>query len=182
MDRYRFKHIQTDMKPATVFLIWSMSPHLRVNRSPFCWETLNLTIQTMQATKIGRGAPWRTSPKRSTLSLLRLQRLEAPRIKRTSARLRKNNWRVAPSSKRYPLASQTVLRQFDRWIDAHKKDLVDLTCRLVSIDTTVPPGLNYTKISQVLARVSKTWMLCKMPQGSFLVPAPHHLKYDSFPN
>src|SRR5216684_4661856 len=53
------------------------------------------------------------------------------------------------------LASQTVLRQVDRWIDAHKKDLVDLTCRLVSIDTTVPPGLNYPKISQVLARELK---------------------------
>jgi acetylornithine deacetylase/succinyl-diaminopimelate desuccinylase-like protein len=49
------------------------------------------------------------------------------------------------------LASQTVLRQVDHWIDAHKKDLVDLTCRLVNIDTTVPPGLNYPKISQVLA-------------------------------
>jgi succinyl-diaminopimelate desuccinylase len=49
------------------------------------------------------------------------------------------------------LASQAVVRQVDRWIDSHKKDLVDLTCRLVSIDTTVPPGLNYSKISQVLA-------------------------------
>ena len=49
------------------------------------------------------------------------------------------------------MPSQAVLRQVDRWIDAHKKDLVDLTCRLVSIDTTVPPGLNYPKISQVLA-------------------------------
>src|SRR5207244_11968295 len=49
------------------------------------------------------------------------------------------------------LPSQTVLRKVDRWIDAHKKDLVDLTRRLVSIDTTVPPGLNYPKISQVLA-------------------------------
>jgi succinyl-diaminopimelate desuccinylase len=49
------------------------------------------------------------------------------------------------------LPSQTVFRQVDRWIDAHKKNLVDLTYRLVSIDTTVPPGLNYPKISQVLA-------------------------------
>lgn len=49
------------------------------------------------------------------------------------------------------LSSQTIVRQVDRWIDAHKKDLVDLTCRLVNIDTTVPPGLNYPKISQVLA-------------------------------
>jgi len=53
------------------------------------------------------------------------------------------------------LASQAVLKQVDRWIDAHKKNLVDLTCRLVSIDTTVPPGLNYPKISQVLARELK---------------------------
>jgi len=49
------------------------------------------------------------------------------------------------------LLSQTVFNQVDRWIDAHKKDIVDLTCRLVNIDTTVPPGLNYPKISQVLA-------------------------------
>jgi succinyl-diaminopimelate desuccinylase len=50
-----------------------------------------------------------------------------------------------------PLATQSVIRQVDSWIDHHKKDLVDLTRRLVSIDTTVPPGLNYPKISQVLA-------------------------------
>jgi succinyl-diaminopimelate desuccinylase len=49
------------------------------------------------------------------------------------------------------LPSQTVFIEIDRWIDAHKKDLVDLTCRLVNIDTTVPPGLNYPKISQALA-------------------------------
>jgi succinyl-diaminopimelate desuccinylase len=49
------------------------------------------------------------------------------------------------------LPSQVAVKQVDRWIDAHKKDLVDLTCRLVNIDTTVPPGLNYPKISQVLA-------------------------------
>ncbi|HEX4920659.1 MAG TPA: M20/M25/M40 family metallo-hydrolase, partial [Candidatus Bathyarchaeia archaeon] len=49
------------------------------------------------------------------------------------------------------MASQNAIRQIDRWIDSHKKDLVDLTCRLVSINTTVPPGLNYPKISQVLA-------------------------------
>src|SRR2546426_3992922 len=49
------------------------------------------------------------------------------------------------------LPSSAVVRQVDGWIDAHKKDLVDLTCRLVNIDTTVPPGLNYPKISQTLA-------------------------------
>ncbi len=49
------------------------------------------------------------------------------------------------------MPAQATIRQVDRWIEAHKKDLVDLTCRLVNIDTTVPPGLNYPKISQVLA-------------------------------
>ena len=49
------------------------------------------------------------------------------------------------------MPSQTAIKQIDHWIDAHKKELVDLTCRLVSIDTTVPPGRNYQKISQVLA-------------------------------
>ncbi len=43
------------------------------------------------------------------------------------------------------------MKQIDRWVDAHKKDLVDLTCRLVNIDTTVPPGRNYPRISQVIA-------------------------------
>jgi hypothetical protein len=81
------------------------------------------------------------------------------------------------------LASQAVLRQIDRWIDAHKKDLVDLTCRLVSIDTTVPPGLNYPKISQVLARELKDLgVMQDAIQGCSGFPAPHHLKYDSFPN
>jgi len=60
-----------------------------------------------------------------------------------------------PSFSRPSLPSQAVIGQVDRWIDAHKKDLVDLTCRLVSIDTTVPPGLNYPKISQVLAKELK---------------------------
>src|SRR5438552_15309132 len=49
------------------------------------------------------------------------------------------------------MPSKTLIKQVDRWIDAHKKDLVDLTCRLVNIDTTVPSGLNYPRISQVLA-------------------------------
>jgi succinyl-diaminopimelate desuccinylase len=49
------------------------------------------------------------------------------------------------------LPTRAVVKQVDRWIDARKKDIVDLTCRLVNIDTTVPPGLNYPKISQVLA-------------------------------
>jgi succinyl-diaminopimelate desuccinylase len=49
------------------------------------------------------------------------------------------------------LANPAAVRRVDLWIDAHKKDLVDLTCQLVNIDTTVPPGLNYPKISQLLA-------------------------------
>ena len=43
------------------------------------------------------------------------------------------------------------MRAVDRWVDSHKKDLVDLTCQLVNIDTTVPPGRNYPKIAQLLA-------------------------------
>ncbi len=39
----------------------------------------------------------------------------------------------------------------DRWVDSHKEEIVDLTCRLVSVDTTVPPGRNYPKISQLIA-------------------------------
>ncbi len=53
------------------------------------------------------------------------------------------------------MVSQSVIRQVDHWIDGHKKDIVDLTCRLVNIETTSPPGLNYPKISQVLARELK---------------------------
>ncbi len=49
------------------------------------------------------------------------------------------------------LSLQASMKQVDRWVDAHKKDLVDLTCRLVNIDTTVPPGRNYPRISQVIA-------------------------------
>ena len=49
------------------------------------------------------------------------------------------------------MANLSSIKLVDRWIDSHKKDLVDLTCRLVNIDTTVPPGLNYPKISQLLA-------------------------------
>ena len=49
------------------------------------------------------------------------------------------------------MPSQTVFRQIDHWINSHKRDLVDLTCRLVNIDTSVPPGANYPKISQALA-------------------------------
>src|SRR5437773_5642151 len=49
------------------------------------------------------------------------------------------------------MPDQNALKQIDRWIVAHKRDLVDLSCRLVNIDTTVPPGLNYPRISQLLA-------------------------------
>ncbi len=56
---------------------------------------------------------------------------------------------LAPS--RNSLPNPQTISQLDHWIGAHKKDLVDLTCRLVNIDTTVPPGLNYPKISQLLA-------------------------------
>src|SRR5438477_12915596 len=67
------------------------------------------------------------------------------------------------------LPSPAIVRQVDRWIDAHKKDLVDLTCRLVNIDTTVPPGLNYPRISQVLASELKD--LGVTPTVSFIPEA-----------
>jgi len=46
---------------------------------------------------------------------------------------------------------QASSRHVDGWINAHKKEIVDLTCRLLSIDTTVPPGRNYPRIAQLLA-------------------------------
>ncbi len=49
------------------------------------------------------------------------------------------------------MSLQTSIRSVDHWIDTHKKDLVDLTCRLVNIDTTVPPGRNYPRIAQLIA-------------------------------
>ena len=49
------------------------------------------------------------------------------------------------------MSKRDSIRKIDRWINAHKKDIVDLTCHLVNIDTTVPPGRNYPKISQLIA-------------------------------
>ena len=72
------------------------------------------------------------------------------------------------------MPSQTLVKQVDRWIDAHKKDLVDLTCRLVNIDTTVPPGLNYPRISQVLASELKD--LGVTPTVSLIPEASMRLK------
>ena len=61
--RYRLRQIQANMRPATVFLSGPMSFHLRVNLSPFCWEMLNLTIQTMQPTRIRIATPSRAISK-----------------------------------------------------------------------------------------------------------------------
>ncbi len=58
---------------------------------------------------------------------------------------------IVPSLLGYSLTLQASVKLVDNWIDAHKKDLVDLTCRLVNIDTTVPPGRNYPKVSQLVA-------------------------------
>ena len=77
------------------------------------------------------------------------------------------------------MASQSVVREVDRWIDHHKKDLVDLTCRLVSIETTSPPGLNYPKISQVLAGELKdlgvTPTVSQIPEATFKQRVPPEL-------
>ncbi|MEK6919578.1 MAG: hypothetical protein AABX62_00880, partial [Thermoproteota archaeon] len=58
---------------------------------------------------------------------------------------------IVPSLLGYSLTLQASVKLVDNWIDAHKKDLVDLTCRMVNIDTTVPPGRNYPKIAQLIA-------------------------------
>ncbi len=49
------------------------------------------------------------------------------------------------------MSLQTSIRTVDRWIDTHRNDVVDLTCRLVNIDTTVPPGRNYPRIAKLIA-------------------------------
>src|SRR3989442_2082883 len=69
------------------------------------------------------------------------------------------------------LTIKTSIRGIDRWIETHKDDLVDLTCRLVNIDTTVPPGRNYDKIAHILAselkQVGSTPMVSYIPQSTF---------------
>jgi succinyl-diaminopimelate desuccinylase len=67
------------------------------------------------------------------------------------------------------LSNKAPIKQIDHWIDTHKKELVDLTCRLVNIDTTVPPGLNYPRISKLLASELKE--LGVKPQVSFIPEA-----------
>ncbi len=49
------------------------------------------------------------------------------------------------------MSLQSSFQLVDRWIDSHAKDIVDLTFRLVNVDTTVPPGRNYTKISKIIS-------------------------------
>src|SRR5216683_6587519 len=70
-----------------------------------------------------------------------------------------------------PLPSQAAVKQIDRWIASHKEDLVDLTCRLVNIDTTVPPGRNYDKMARVLAselkELGSTPAISYIPQTTF---------------
>ncbi len=68
------------------------------------------------------------------------------------------------------------MRTVDRWIDAHRKDIVDLTCRLVNIDTTVPPGRNYPRIAQLIARELKD--LGVTPSVSYIPEATIRRKAD----
>ena len=69
------------------------------------------------------------------------------------------------------LTIKTSIRGIDRWVETHKDDLVDLTCRLVNIDTTVPPGRNYDKIAHVLAselkQLGSTPTISYIPQSTF---------------
>ena len=69
------------------------------------------------------------------------------------------------------------MKLVDKWIDAHKKDLVDLTCRMVNIDTTVPPGRKYPKISQVIAAELKD--LGVTPSVRYIPEAIIRRKVDS---
>ncbi len=68
------------------------------------------------------------------------------------------------------------MKLLDRWVDAHKKDLVDLTCRLVNIDTTVPPGRNYPKIAQLIAAELKD--LGVTPSVNYIPEATIRRKVD----
>jgi len=69
------------------------------------------------------------------------------------------------------LTIKTSIRGIDRWIETHKDDLVDLTCRLVNVDTTVPPGRNYDKIAHILAselkQLGSTPTISYIPQSTF---------------
>src|SRR5437867_12395325 len=67
------------------------------------------------------------------------------------------------------LTIKTSIRGIDRWVETHKDDLVDLTCRLVNIDTTVPPGRNYDNIAHILA--SELKQLGSTPTTSY-IPQP----------
>ncbi len=74
------------------------------------------------------------------------------------------------------MSLQTTTRLVDRWIDSHKRDLVDLTCRLVNIDTTVPPGRNYPRISQLIGGELKD--LGVTPSVSYVPEATIRRKTD----
>lgn len=74
------------------------------------------------------------------------------------------------------MSLQTSIRTVDRWIDAHQKDLVDLTCRLVNIDTTVPPGRNYPRVAQLI--VGELKLLGITPSVSYIPEATIRRKAD----
>src|SRR5437867_11908980 len=67
------------------------------------------------------------------------------------------------------LTIKTSIRGIDRWVETHKDDLVDLTCRLVNIDTTVHPRRNYDKIAHILA--SELKQLGSTPTISYISQA-----------
>src|SRR5437870_9465137 len=80
------------------------------------------------------------------------------------------NEQINPTNSVPALTIKTSIRGIDRWIETHKDDLVDLTCRLVNIDTTVPPGRNYDKIAHVLAgelkQLGSTPTISYIPQST----------------
>src|SRR3989449_10877686 len=74
------------------------------------------------------------------------------------------------------LSLQASMRTVDRWIGSHRKSIVDLTCRLVNIDTTVPPGRNYPRVAQLI--VGELKLLGITPSVSYIPEATIRRKAD----
>ena len=44
-----------------------------------------------------------------------------------------------------------IVEKLDEWVEEHINDLVDFVCKLIRVDTSVPPGKNYDKIAEMIA-------------------------------
>src|SRR5437870_1089212 len=61
------------------------------------------------------------------------------------------NEQINPTNSVPALTIKTSIRSLNRSIETQYADLVNLQCRLVNINTTIPPGRNYDKIAHVLS-------------------------------